>query len=125
MLEVTHQKGQWKRTLGEKFGVALDQLAGHGCGSELGEGIPLVALVSVDRDLLDLVDGHLRSFSQALDDDLCADTLLDVLLDLLEDFSSQNHDGGCSVSNFGILRAGDVDEDTCGGVNDIEELNHC
>jgi hypothetical protein len=48
-----------------------------------------------------------------------------VLLDLLEDLSCKDNDGGCSVSDFGILRAGDVDEDACGGVNDVEELLLC
>lgn len=48
-----------------------------------------------------------------------------MLLDLLEDLSRKDNDGCCSVSDFGILRAGDVDEDTCGGVYNVEELLLC
>jgi hypothetical protein len=38
----------WRRTLGEEFGVALDELAGHRSGGELAEGIPPVSFVGVD-----------------------------------------------------------------------------
>lgn len=57
-------------TLCEELGVALDQLAGHGCPGELAERFPPVRLVGDDGDFLDLVDGHLGSSPETLDDDL-------------------------------------------------------
>lgn len=46
-----------------------------------------------------------------------------MLLDLLQDLSSENNDGCGAVSYFGVLRPGDVDEDAGGGVDDVEELD--
>jgi hypothetical protein len=45
-----------------------------------------------------------------------------MLPDLLQDLTSENDDGSGTVTNFGILRSGDVDENSSGGVNDIQEL---
>lgn len=45
------------RTLCEKVGVALNQLASHCGGCQLGQGITLVALIGANGNLLDLVDG--------------------------------------------------------------------
>lgn len=69
----------------------MDQLAAHrGCG-EFPQGLSLVVLLCVDSNLLDLVDSHGAGSSQTLDDGLTADTVLNVLLDLLEDLSSQDN----------------------------------
>jgi hypothetical protein len=75
------------RTLCEKLCVSLDKLARHGSCGELGQGIALIAILGADGNLLDLVDGHLHCSPQTLDDDLGADTLLDMLLDLFENLS--------------------------------------
>lgn len=45
-----------------------------------------------------------------------------MFLDLLEDFTSEDDDRGGTVANFGVLRSGNVDEDTGCGVNNVEEL---
>lgn len=109
-------------TLGEKGGISLDQLAGHGSGGQLGQGLTAVGLVSADRNLLDLVDGHQRRSSQTLDDGLRADTLLDVLLDLFEDLTSEDDNRSRTIAHLSILGPGNIDEDSGGGVNDIEKL---
>lgn len=44
------------RTLCEKVSVALNQLAGHCCGCQLGQGITLIALIGTNGNLLDLVN---------------------------------------------------------------------
>lgn len=82
----------------------------------------MVSLLCANGNLLDLVDGQVRSSSQALDDNLCTDSLLNVVLDLLKDLSGEDDDRGGTVSNLSILRSGNVDEDSGGGVNDVEEL---
>ena len=46
-----------------------------------------------------------------------------MLLDLLEDLSSKDDDRSRTVSDFGILGAGDIDEDAGGGVNNVEKLS--
>lgn len=84
----------------------------------------MVALVGADRNLLDLVDGHLRRPPQAFDDDLRADAILDVLLDLLQNLSSQHNDRCSSISYLSVLRSCDIDEDAGGGVNDVEQLQN-
>jgi hypothetical protein len=57
-------------TLCEKLSVSLNQLARHGGGGQLAQGIALAAVVGADSNLLDLVDGHLDCPPQTLDDDL-------------------------------------------------------
>lgn len=81
----------------------MNQFAAHGSGGELPESVPLVALLSVDGNLLDLVDGHGARSPQSLDDGLTADALLDVFLDFLEDLSGQDNDGGGAVANLCVL----------------------
>lgn len=70
----------------------MDQLAAHRSCGEFPQNLSLVVLLCVDGNLLDLVDSHSAGSSQTLDDGLTADTVLDVLLDLLENLSSQNDD---------------------------------
>jgi len=81
----------------------VNEFAAHRSGGEFPESLPLVALLSADGNLLDLVDGHGARSPQSLDDGLTADTLLDMLLDLLEDFPCEYDDRGCSVSHFCVL----------------------
>ena len=64
----------------------------------------------------------MRCSAQALDDDLAADSLFDVLPGFLQDFAGQHHHRRGTVANFGILRNGDVGENLGGRVNDFEEL---
>lgn len=45
-----------------------------------------------------------------------------MLPDLLQDLTSENNDGSGTVTNFSILRSGNVDENSSGGMNDIQEL---
>lgn len=45
-----------------------------------------------------------------------------MLLNLLEDLTGEDDDGCGSIANFGVLRSGDVDEDSGCGVDDVEEL---
>ena len=115
-----YQRG---RTLCEEVGIAVDQLAAHrGCG-EFAQSLALVVLLGVDGNLLDLVDGHGARPPQALDDGLAADSLLDVLLDLLQNLSGQHNDRRGSVSDLSVLRAGNVGEDAGGGVDNVEQLH--
>lgn len=111
-----------QRTLGEESSVTLDKLAGHGGSGQTLEGFAVVSLLCANGNLLDLVDGQVRRSSQAFDDDLCTDSLLDVVLDLLKDLSGEDDNGGGTVTNFSILRSGNVDEDSGGRVNNVEEL---
>lgn len=112
-----------RRTLGEELSVSLDKLAGHGGTGQLDQGVSLVALVRAHGDFLDLVDGHLGGFPQTLDDDLRADTLFHVLLDLLENLAGQNNNRGSAISNLSVLRSCNIDQDAGSGVNDVEELH--
>lgn len=45
-----------------------------------------------------------------------------MLLDLLEDFTGEDDDGRGAVTDFSILRSGNVDEDLGGGVDNVEQL---
>lgn len=45
-----------------------------------------------------------------------------MVLDLLEDLSGQDDDRGGAVTDLCVLRSGNVDEDSSGGVDDVEEL---
>lgn len=101
----------------------MDKLAAHGCCCKLLEGVPLVALGCVDRDLHDLVYCQVRRSSQTLHDGLTADTLLNKVFDLLQDLSSEHYYGCCTISNFGVLGTGDIGEDAGGGVDNVEELS--
>ena len=111
-----------KPTLCEKLSIPLNQLAGHGSACQLCQSLPLVALVGANCNLLDLVYGHLRRSSQTLDDYLRADTLLNVILDLLQDLTCQDDDGRSTIANFGVLRSGNIDEDSGCGVDNVQEL---
>lgn len=42
-----------------------------------------------------------------------------MLLNLLQDLSSEDNHRGCSISNLGVLRTGDVCEDAGCWVDDI------
>lgn len=48
--------------------------------------------------------------------------MLDVLLDFFEDLAGEDNDGCGAVTDFSILRSGNVDEDLSGGVNNVEQL---
>jgi hypothetical protein len=109
-------------TLCEELGVALDELARHGGAGQLVERVPPVGLIRADLDLLDLVDRHRRRSPQALNDDLRADTALDVLLDLLQNLAGQDDHRGCAVSYFGVLRPRNVDEDPGSRVDNVQKL---
>lgn len=109
-------------TLGEESSIALNQLAGHGGRSQLDESIAAVALISANGDLLNLVDSHLGCPPQTLDDDLRANTLLDVLLNLLQDLTGENNDRRSTVTDLGVLRSSDIDENSGSRMNNVEEL---
>jgi hypothetical protein len=49
--------------------------------------------------------------------------LLDHVAHFFEDFAGKDDDGGSSVADLGVLRAGDVREDAGGGVDYVEELD--
>jgi hypothetical protein len=49
--------------------------------------------------------------------------LLDQVADLLQNLTSQDNDGGCTVTDFGILGSGNVREDTGGGVDNVQKLS--
>lgn len=80
------------RTLSEECSISLDQLACHGSRSQLDKSITAVALVCANGNLLDLVDSNLRCPPQTLNDNLRADTLLNMLLDLLQDLAGEDND---------------------------------
>lgn len=64
----------------------------------------------------------MRRSPQALDNYLRADALLDVFLDLFEDLAGEDDDGGGAITDLGVLGPGNVDEDSGGGVDNVEEL---
>lgn len=106
-------------TLGEETCVPLDELAAHSCARQFAQCVPLVALVCVDSNLLNFVDRHHASSSQALDNGLRTHTLLHMLLDLLQDLASQDYNRGCSISNFGVLRSCDICKNSSCRVDNI------
>lgn len=77
-------------TLCEEVGVSVNELAAHRGGREFPQSLSLVVLLCVDGNLLDLVDSHGARPPQSLDDGLTADSLLDMVLDLLENLSGEN-----------------------------------
>lgn len=48
--------------------------------------------------------------------------MLDVLLDFFEDLAGKDDYACSAVTDFSILRSGNVDEDLGGGVNNVEQL---
>ena len=92
LADIRESASRQRHTLCEEVGVAVNQLAAHRSCGEFPQSLSLVVLLCVDGNLLDLVDGHGAGSSQTLDDGLTADTMLDVLLDFLENLSSQNDD---------------------------------
>lgn len=111
-------------TLREEIRIPMDQLAAHRRPRQLPQRIPLVALTRVDRNLADLIHRHHTRPSQALDDDLTADALLDLLLDLLQNLARQHHHRRRAVAHLGVLRARDVHQDARRRVHDVEQLHH-
>ena len=101
----------------------MDKLAAHRSRSQLPQRLPLIALRSVLRNLLDLIHSHHARSPQALNDDLTAHALLDLLLDLLQNLARQHHHRRRPVSHLGILRSRNVCENACGGMDDVEELH--
>ena len=99
--------------------------AGTGSASSfesLRRGTPLfVGGVDGDCELVDALDGESGGGAVALDDDVRADAVLDKLLCLAEEFGREQHDRGGSVSDFGVLGAGDIDQGLGGGVDDVEQ----
>ena len=79
------------RTFREEVGIPVNQLAAHGGSSKFPQRLSLVVLACVDSNLLDLVYCHDARPPQTFDDDLAADSGLDVFLDLLQDLASEHH----------------------------------
>jgi len=86
----------------------------------LGSGILGVHL---DRDLSDAVTAEFLGFTETLDNNLRVHALLNELLGSLEELSGGEDDGGGTISDFVILRLGDIDEGLGGGVDNIEETD--
>lgn len=70
-------------------------------------------------NFLESFEGESQSFSVSLDDDLGVHALFNKLLGLLQEFSGKKHDGGGSVTDFIVLRSGDVNQSLGGWVDDI------
>jgi hypothetical protein len=116
-----------KLTLRKKVRIPLNQLAIHRRARQTSEGLnlPIAAgnhIIHIPRNLLNPIDRNRTGSPQALDDGLRADTLLYHVAHFFEDFASEHDDGGGSVADLGVLRAGDVREDAGGGVDYVEEL---
>lgn len=50
-------------------------------------------------------------------------SILYVRFSFLHEFCSKKHHRSCAITNLGVLRFGDVDEDLGGGVHDVEEAH--
>ena len=75
------------------------------------------------RERLDPRDGHLRSFSEVLDDVLRVHAVLNEGLALAEELPGEDDDGRGSVSDFRVLRLRDVHQGFGRRVHDVEELH--
>lgn len=129
--------------LGEEWFLRVDEFRGHGRPRALEEEFPefptpdvsnsvttkglrwdVLGITLIDRhtNLLQLLHRQIPSLPQALDDRVYSDTFLDVRPNFLQDLGGEEGDRGRAVSDFGILGAGNVDERSGGGMDDIEEL---
>lgn len=77
-----------------------------------------------NRDLFDLVNRHRRRPPQALDNGLCGHALLYKILDLFQNLTSKYDHGGSTITDLGILRAGNVGQDTGGGVYNVKQAHN-
>lgn len=99
------------------------QFAAHGRSGQSSQSLSLVTLLRRNSNFLDLIHRHGRRPSQSLDESLRADTLLDMLFDLLQDFSSKYYHRCRAIAYFSVLGAGYVGEDSGGRVDYIEQLS--
>lgn len=90
-------------TLGKEPRIAMNKFTAHGGGSQFPQRLSLIPLVGTDTNLFDLIDGHLRSPPQALDDGLCTHALLDLLFHLFEDLASKNNHASRTITYFRVL----------------------
>lgn len=105
----------------EQVGVLVNDLGGEGSDSVLDE---LVSVVEIDwlgdvlDDFLGLGDGNLESVR----DGSWVETLSHQILDGSQKSSSNNDNGGSSVTSLNILGLGDFDEHSSGWVNNFHLL---
>jgi len=90
-------------TFCEETGISLDQLTAHSSSCELAQGFPFVSLARIDSNFLDFVDCHSRCSTQALNNRLRANSLLNMVFDFLQNLSSKHNDRCGAISNLSIL----------------------
>jgi len=112
--------------LGEETLVLGDNLGVEGSRGALFEQVTLLlgALVAdLHGDLLETQEAETESLTVALDNDLGVHALVNEVLGLLEELTGGKHDRSGTVTDFVVLRLGDVDEGLGSGVHDVEELD--
>jgi len=92
--------------------LALRNNFGSKCSHSTLSQIFVIVLVNIQwfLDLIELFDGNVTSCLKTVGNLKWMDTLIEKLLGLFEDSSSQNDNTGCSISDFIILRCRELDK---------------
>mmetsp|Transcript_57657 Transcript_57657/g.65792 ORF Transcript_57657/g.65792 Transcript_57657/m.65792 type:complete len:230 (+) Transcript_57657:1219-1908(+) len=107
----------------EEFLVVGDQLGIETGLSTLQQQISSFS-IEFDFDFADLAQDGGESLSETLDQDLRVDTLFNITLGFLQEGSGQQNDGGGSITDFLILRLGNVDQSFSSRVNNFQILHN-
>ena len=110
----------------EELLAVRDQLGAERGGGALEQQAALLALVvalHLDRDLLDLVDGHSRAVAQRLDYELRVHALLDERLQVAQYLGREQHHARRAVAHLGVLRLGYVHQSATGRMHDLEQIH--
>mmetsp|Transcript_23519 Transcript_23519/g.52863 ORF Transcript_23519/g.52863 Transcript_23519/m.52863 type:complete len:212 (+) Transcript_23519:411-1046(+) len=111
---------------GKEVLLMADQLrvqAGSCASDEKVPFLPFVLTRDINGPLLQLLDCQSRRFPVALDDDLRMNTLLDVLLGLLQELTGQHYDTCCSISSLIVLRLRNVNHRLRSRMHNIQSLH--
>jgi len=112
--------------LGEELLILGDNLGVEGSLSALDQKISLLKITLVsnfDGDFSDSLKALSAGLSITLDDDLGVHALLDEGLSLFEELTGGDNDRCGTISDFIVLRLGNIDEGLGSWMNDIKEAN--
>jgi hypothetical protein len=104
---------------GEEILVGGNELGVEGGTGAFEEHLLSLLALEGDRELLYGFYGELSGLAHVANEDLGVHPGLDEFLNLLKHLSSEEHHGGGSVSDLGVLTHTDVDEGLGGGVSDL------
>ena len=99
--------------VGEVISLRLEKLGGKGGKSNVLKVMSELFLIVkvVEGVLNEDGSGNLTSLSPALDDDLGMDLLHNKVLGLTEELTSEDSDGGGTITNLLVLSARNIDQD--------------